>query len=121
MTTEKKFYELEYFDNKDAEAAINRDDPEELLYVPISVSMTAPDFQWAQSICIRLSSHRDFNVRGNAILGFGHLARRLYKLNKEIIKPIIEAALRDDDEFVRGQALLAAKDLRKFLKWRIKR
>ena len=104
---------------QDMEAAIERNQPDELLYVPIWVSMDPPDCAWAQDICLRLSSHPNFNVRGNAILGFGHLARTCGVLNEEIVKPLIECALHDPDEFVRGQAHNAASDVRFFLGWQI--
>jgi hypothetical protein len=31
--------------------------------------------EWGEGVCARLANHEHFNVRGNAILGFGHLAR----------------------------------------------
>src|SRR5690606_1288821 len=56
----------------------------DLLYVPIVISMDPPDCQWAQGICIRLAAHADPTVRGNAILGFGHLARTCRKLDESV-------------------------------------
>jgi hypothetical protein len=73
---------------QDMEAAIERNQPEELLYVPIWVSMDPPDCGWAQDVCLRLSSHSHFNVRANAILGFGHLARTCGKLDELSVKPL---------------------------------
>jgi len=100
---------------KDVEEAIARDVPDELLYVPISVSMYPPDCAWAQEICIRLSAHSHFNVRGNAILGFGHLARTCRELDLPRVQPIVEAGLADPHEFVRGQAESAAMDIHIYL------
>jgi hypothetical protein len=53
----------------DIESAIKRGLVNELLYVPIVVSMDPPDARWAQQICIGLAQHEDPTVRGNAILG----------------------------------------------------
>jgi hypothetical protein len=118
---EKRFYRQPSVCTTDeAEAAIARDDPAELYVVPISVSMYHEDLEWSQGVCIRLSTHRDATVRGNAVLGFGHLARRFRKLDTDVVLPIIENALQDDDPHVRGQAHAAADDLAHFLGWIVK-
>ena len=84
----------------------------------LSVALYSDDYQYAESFCFKLSNHKHFNVRGNAILGFGHIARIHGKLNKNKIKPIIKNALRDENEFVRGQADNAMDDTKHFLKWK---
>ncbi len=98
---------------RDIEAALDRADPQELLYVPIVVGMNAADCQpgWAEEICLRLAVHPNFNVRGNAILGLGHIARTCRVLDTKASVPVINAALQDEDEFVRGHAVSAAEDL----------
>ena len=105
----------------DVEAVIARGDPADLLFVPIVVSLDPPDCTWSEAICTRLSSHADAKVRGNAVLGFGHPARTCGKLNENIVRPIIEAALRDAAVHVYEQAVAAADDVEHYLKWRIKR
>jgi hypothetical protein len=105
---------------EEAQAAIARDDPAELCMVPISVSMYHEDLEWSEAICIRLSTHRDATVRGNAVLGFGHLSRRFRKLDEGVVRPIIEKALIDADPYVRGQAHAAADDVAHFLGWKVK-
>ena len=99
----------------EAEAAIVRNDPAELYLVPISVSLYAEDFEWAQGVCLRLADHPHGNVRGNALLGFGHLARRFRRLDRIRIEPLIRKGLQDTDDFVRGQADAAADDIAHFL------
>jgi hypothetical protein len=101
------------------EDAIARDDPGELPGVPISVSLCHDSLEWSQTVCVRLSSHRDATVRGNAILGFGHLARRFRRLDEDMVRPVIENALTDADRYVRGQAHAAAEDVTHFLGWRV--
>jgi hypothetical protein len=103
------------------ETAIVRDDPEELLYAVLSAALYSDDPVWAEDVCVRLSSHKHFNVRGNAILGFGHLARIHGILTERRVKPIIEAGFRDESSYVRGHADDAADDVELFLKWKIKR
>ena len=100
---------------RDVETVIDRGVTENLLYVPIVVSMDPPDCTWSQEICIALSAHPDFNVRGNAMLGFGHLARTCRELNLERVLPIIAAGILDSHEYVRGQATDAADHIKHYL------
>ncbi|ALV09194.1 HEAT repeat domain-containing protein [Roseateles depolymerans] len=101
----------------DVEAVIARGDPSELLYVPIVVGMNAADCEqaWAEGVCFSLAGHQDFNVRGNAILGLGHIARTCRTLNLERAVPLIAKALADPHDYVRGQADSAACDLQLYL------
>jgi hypothetical protein len=99
----------------DVEAVIFGNDPSELLYVPIVISLDPPDCHSAADICIRLSSHADPTTRGNAVLGFGHLARTCGELDRSTIQPIIQAALSDSSDHVRGHAHSAVDDTSHFL------
>ena len=102
---------------QDVEDVILRGDPEVLLYVPIVVSMDPPDPGWSQDICLRLVDHDHWNVRGNAILGFGHLARTTRKLDKDRVLPLVANALNDPNEYVRGHAHDAVADISHYLGW----
>lgn len=101
----------------DVEAVLERADPDELLYVPIVVGMNAADCkrEWVEDICLRLAKHEHFNVRGNAILGLGHIARTCRELNAVAAVPVIAAAFDDPHDFVRGHAESAAEDLEIYL------
>ena len=101
----------------DVETVLTEGDPQKILYVPILITLESPDCRWSQEVCIRLAVHPDANVRGNAVLGFGHLARVCGGLDEAIVKPLIESALRDDHPYVRGQATNAADDTAHFLGW----
>ena len=101
------------------EAKLRNDVPDELLYVPVSVSMYWADWRYAQELCLRLSKHRHWNVRGNAVLGFGHISRVQRMLEKEKVEPVLRAALIDESDYVRGQAHAAVDDVNHFLKWEI--
>ena len=85
----------------------------------ISVALYETDLQAAESLCARASQVSHSVARGNAILGFGHLARRGADLNKSIVEPLVLAALSDDDLYVRGQASAATDDLVQFLGWQL--
>lgn len=106
-------------------AALVRNDADELLHIPIALSMEPPEEEhpgYAESVCRQLAAHANANVRGNAILGFGHLARTAGIIWKpKEVRALVEAGLADPDEYVRGQASAAADDLRHFLKWKLKR
>jgi hypothetical protein len=90
---------------KRVEAAIERDDAHELTDVVLEIALEAEEREWAQACCAQLARHRDANVRGNAVCGLGHLARRF------------ELALWDRSDYVRRQAKSAAEDLATFLQW----
>lgn len=100
------------------EAVIAADNPADVLYAPILVSMNPPDAAWAASVCTRLAVHPDPTVRGNAMLGFGHLARTTGELDRKIVRPLLKAGLSDPHPYVRGQANAGWDDVRFFLKWR---
>ncbi|MGI4790966.1 MAG: hypothetical protein ACRYFS_19225 [Janthinobacterium lividum] len=105
------YIEPEFTGSSDVEDAIARNVPKELSSVVIGVALNASDLEWAQRVCVRLATHPDSNVRGNALLGLGHLARRFGQLNRNIVVPLIEAGLHDEDSFVRGQAQAAFDDV----------
>lgn len=107
--------------NADVEAVLARADPAELLYVPIVVGMSADECgrEWAEAICYKLSDHPDFTVRGNAVLGLGHIARTCGSLDLARAVPIISRALSDPHAYVRGQADSAASDVQVYLKVQI--
>ena len=91
---------------------------DDLAVVPVTVSMYEDDYEWALSICTSLSSHSDPIVRGNAILGFGHLARRFRKMSERVV-PILLPALSDSDRHVSGHAYSACGDISFFTDWGI--
>lgn len=101
---------------KDAEAALERDDPDELLTVVIAVGRYSVDISWAEAFCLRLAEHWHFNVRGNAIQSLGHLARRYNILNRPESIEALRAGLKDSNDYVRRQAEDAADDVEWFAK-----
>jgi hypothetical protein len=106
---------------RDLERVIDEDDPEELLALLIELALSGEDRAFAEQCCVRLAGHRHVDVRGNAVLGLGHLARRFGALDRERVVPVVEAALRDAKSHVREQAEAAADDLEEHLGWRIER
>jgi hypothetical protein len=112
-----KYEEIPEWTRDVVERALRDDDPDALLRAVVAVAMHDADWRYAQDLCIRLSSHPHFNVRGNAVLGFGHIARVHRRLDRVVVQPIIEAALRDANDYVRGHGVDAADDTEQFLGW----
>ncbi len=57
----------------------------------IAVGLHATDADSAQALCLRLSRHLHENVRGNALLALGHLARRFGVLDEPSVRPAVAA------------------------------
>ena len=100
-----------------AEAAIENDELDSLRDLALEIATEAHDREWAQSCLIQLVRHRDAEVRGNALLGFGHLARRFGRLDPGRVRRIVGIALVDPSASVREKARSAVLDLRTFLGW----
>ena len=93
------------------EATVAEDDAEELVGVVIDVAMAAEDLAWATDLCLRLAEHPDTTVRGNAIIGFTHLAERFGAIDADRVRPAVETALTDPKQYVREQAEAASEAL----------
>jgi hypothetical protein len=102
------------------EAAVSSE-PEALLRAILAVALHDEDLAWAQAFCERFAVHSHPGVRGSALLGFGHLARRFRKLESTRIEPLLKAGLTDQDPWVRGQSESAADDAEFYLGWRLRR
>ncbi len=110
---------LEYRER--VEEALLRDDPIELMDIITEVALEAEPWDWAQACCVQLIRHRNATVRGNAVYGFGQLARRFGRLDPHLVKRLVDRALHDRSDYVRERALLAADDLATFLAWDFER
>jgi len=115
-----KYEKIEQLNKTEIEAAILRDDSDELVYAVLSAALYAEDADWAEDVCVRLVAHEHENVRGNAILSFGHIARIHGKLTETKVKPLIESAFEDRSAFVRDHADSAKDDTKMFLHWKWK-
>jgi len=114
-----KLQDLNIITEKDVNAALLRNNPEELQFVSLTLALSDLGFNFTQAVCIRLCSSDHSKVRGNALVSLGHLARRVRHLEERAVRPIIEAALRDADEYVRISAKSAADEIYQFLHWQI--
>jgi len=112
-----KYERIRKYSEEEIEKALAEDSADELLLMVLSVALYSDDLKYAENFCIYLSNHENSIVRGNAIQGFAHIARIHRKLNEETIKPIIEKALKDKNELIRGNAVDAKDDTQMFLNW----
>ncbi len=103
------------------EDAIESDDVLVLMDLVMDIGLAGESREWAQSCCVQLVRHRNANVRGDAVLAFGHLARRFGQLDSQRVRRLVQIALHDPSEYVRNQASSAADDLSTFLGWEFER
>lgn len=89
---------------------------DELRNAILSVALHDEDVTWAEAFCERFTQHPEPGIRGCALMGFGHLARRFRQLDERVRAHLL-AGLSDPDEWVKGQAVAAADDVRQFLGW----
>ena len=116
---QRTYQPIQHMSRAEINSAITADEPRLLSCAVLSAALYDNDRQWAEDICVRLADHHDPNVRGNAILGFGHIARIHRSLNARV-KPLLERALCDEDSYVRGHANDATDDVEHFLKWKLR-
>jgi hypothetical protein len=104
---------------REAMDAIKRDDVERLRTLPIDLGFHHENWRFIQDVCVRLSEHRDWCVRGNAFLGLTYAAQFRRCLEKNIVKPVLLRALKDEHPEVVSSAREAITDINHWMKWRI--
>ena len=114
MKEKQKYTEMVLPEREAIEKALKEDNSHELQQMVVGVAMLSDDPAFSQQLCLRLSKHQNEFVRGNAILGLGHLARR-FKLLADDGLTTIEKGLLDSSKYVRDQAWASADDITHFL------
>jgi len=114
-----RYEELQPATLAEAEASLASSDFVALSQQVIAVSLYSAESDAASSHCARVAVVPHAIARGNAILGFGHLARRFRNLNRSVVEPIVRKGLGDPEPYVRSQASDAADDLETFLGWKL--
>lgn len=99
--------------------ALSRGDTEAAAKLIVGLALHIPDLKNGIEACTEGARAENEVVRGNAILGFGHLARRFRQLDRARIEPLIFAGLMDKSDYVRGQAQAAVDDIEFFLGWKL--
>ena len=93
-----KFESLDVITHEHAESLEREGDAVALSRAVLSLALSDGDVEWTTTFLLKLATHENANVRGNALLGLGHL----------------QAGLVDQDAVVRGQADAAVDDVEKF-------
>ena len=102
------------YTKEEAKALLLADDLGELQYLSVGAGMYSDDLLWAQDVCLSLAQHHAVFVRGNALLGLAHLARRFRTLDLKAVMPVVDAAKDDAEEYVRFQANDAWDDIQHY-------
>jgi hypothetical protein len=113
----KKFQELDSFTEREVEEALRRNADDEISLVPITIALIATHHAYAQQVCLKLAADPRSLVRGNALVGLGHIARRFRALDELPVTRVIESGLLDNHEYVRLSAKSAADEIHQFLGW----
>lgn len=87
----------------------------------IGMALHSTTLEPALDVVLSAARSSDPFIRGNALLSFGHLARRFGEIPEDPVYSFVVQGLGDPDSFVRGQADAAADDLNQFLGWHIER
>lgn len=91
---------------------------EEKADLAIGLGFDCPDYGFAQSMCIQLLQMDDEIIRGNAVIGLAHIARRFRKLDKRVVKPYLLRELRENVR-CRDLTVNAINDINLYLGWNI--
>jgi hypothetical protein len=94
---------------------------DDLRWLPIGLSLDPPEGIFVERLCLLLANHPDVWVRGNALLGLGHLARVTGEIEPDRVKPVLIAALDDESGRVAECAAAAISDTRIFMGWKYRR
>ena len=102
-------------------ARLRGDDVEDAQRALVELTLHGcPDPVWAETVCLDNSTHPDEGIRGNAVLGLGHLARTEgLSLEARVIETV-QRALQDESAYVRRHAHSAADDIRQRHGWRVR-
>jgi hypothetical protein len=113
-----EFQDVEMWTRERVRRAVAANSSDALSRAVLAVALHDADSRYAIELCIQLATHRHPVVRGNALLGFGHIARVHRSLNRAVVYPLIVAGLTDSEAYVRGQAEAAKDDTVQFLEWK---
>jgi len=80
---------------------------------------TMKNWRFIQDVCVRLSEHRDSQIRSNSLLGLSYAARFRGRVEKNVVKPVLLRGLKDPDPVVAATAQDAIDDINCLMGWRV--
>lgn len=116
--TMKNLIKRKCYTNSDVVQIVRTGSNAEKADLAIALGFDCPDYGLAQSMCIQLLQTEDEIIRGNAVIGLAHIARRFRKLDKRVVKPYLLRELRDN---VKCHDLIvdAVNSINLYLEWNI--
>ena len=109
-----KYEEIENNNNDYYIEQIDSKNKENVVKGLLGLAVYGSDFEFIQDTLVNFSKSEDENIRGIAILGFGHIARLYGKINKDVVMPIVQNGLKDKSEIAKGQSAAALDDINFF-------
>ena len=106
------------YTNESAVQIMQSGSNEEKAELAMALGFDCPDYGFAQMMCVQLLQVEDEIVRGNAVIGLSHIARRFGKLDKRVVKPYLLRELRENiscKDFI----VDAIHDINLYLNWNI--
>ncbi|MHB1278775.1 MAG: hypothetical protein ACYC1Q_10285 [Bacteroidia bacterium] len=111
-----KYNKIPDFDQIRSLKQLESNNESEIIDGLLSIVFYSADYKLGFEKSVVFSSNANGNVRACAIECFGHLARIFNHLDLDFAVPILNMALKDEDDFVQGKAELAIDDICHFLK-----
>jgi hypothetical protein len=116
---ERRYEEPQPISESEVLDAIARDDVERLLMIPIELGFHHENWRFIQDIAVRLSEHPDPGVRHNSLFGIEYAARFRGRVEKNVVKPVLLRALKDEDPGVAALAGNVISAVNHLMKWNI--
>jgi HEAT repeat len=109
-----KYQEIFPMDRSELEKLIESGNTTAIVDGLLSAAYHDPDWRWVQDLCLRFLDHTDPNVRRNAALCLGYVARIHRDLDLELVLPKLMALKRDP--VIAGSLEDALNDIRRYIK-----
>lgn len=116
---ERRYIEAHPVSEAEVLDAIASDDVERLRLVCIELGMHHDNWKFIQDIAVRLSDHPDTWVRRNALFGIEYAARFRGRIEKNVVKPVLLRALRDEASEVSSFAEEVIATVNQLMGWNI--
>ncbi len=116
MANRRDTYHLsEPLSQSDARARLSAKDPHLVCEALVAVGLFENDYAFASDVILERGNDRDSQIRGAALIALAHLARRHRRIPPTAFE-LVRKALRDPDEYIRGQAQAASDDIEQFVR-----
>jgi hypothetical protein len=109
-----EYHEIFPMDRPDLEKLVESGNENAIVEALLSAAYYDPDWRWVQGLCLRFLDHADRNVRWNAAICLGHIARIHRNLDLELVLPKL-LALKGDPS-IASSVEEALEDIRFFLR-----